>query len=146
MKVNTQKTAMICVSDSASYEAEAFILDSDGNRVACQNKIKALGMVFGNRPNMDLQVEHIAKKMKQPLWTLRNLKKNGFSEEEPVKVYTTMIRPVVDYACVVYHSSLTDEQDELLDRLQNQAVKCIYGFGLSGRRMREMSGLTTLRD
>ena len=57
-----------------------------------------------------------------------------------------MIRPVVDYACVVYHSSLTDEQDELLDRLQNQAVKCIYGFGLSGRRMREMSGLTTLRD
>ena len=50
-----------------------------------------------------------------------------------------MIRPVADYGCVLYHSSLTDEQDELLDSLQN-------GQGISGRRMREMSGLTTLRE
>ena len=47
---------------------------------------------------------------------------------------------------MVYHSSLTDEQDELLDRQQNQALKCIYGPGISGRRMREMAGITTLRE
>ena len=57
-----------------------------------------------------------------------------------------MIRPVADYGCIVYHLSLTDEQDELLDRLQNQALRCIYGPGISGRRMREQSGLVTLRD
>ena len=83
--MNTQKTAMVCVSDSLSYEAEAFILDADGERIACQDKIRALGMVFGNRSNMDLQVEHVEKKIKQRLWTLRNLKKNGFGEEELVK-------------------------------------------------------------
>ena len=59
--------------------------------------------------------------------------------------YKTMIRPVADYACVVYHSSLTDEQDELLDRLQNHALMCIYG-PMSGRRLREASGLPTLRE
>ena len=46
----------------------------------------------------------------------------------------------------VYHSMLTDSQDEALERLQVHALKCIYGPGLSGRKMRDMSGLTTLRE
>ena len=82
MRVNTQKTAMICVSDSTSLQAGSFILDAEGTRIACQDKINALAMIFVSRPNMDLQVKHMGKKMRQRLWTLRNLKKNGFSEEE----------------------------------------------------------------
>ena len=39
---------------------------------------------------------------------------------------------------------MTDEQDEQLDRLQNQALKCIFG-PLSGRKLREMASVTTLR-
>ena len=98
--------------------------------------MKALGMVFGNDLTMDQQVNQVAKKMRMHFWTLRNLKRNGFTEEELVKVYKTIIRPVADYGRVVYHLSLTDEQDELVDRLQNQALRCIYGPGISGRRMR----------
>ena len=41
---------------------------------------------------------------------------------------------------------MTDQQDELLDTLQNNALKCIFGPGLSGRKMREMAGLETLRN
>ena len=59
-------------------------------------------------------------------------------------VYTTMIRPVADYGCVVYHSSLTDKQDEELDRLQNHALKCIFG-PLLGRKLRDLAGVTMLR-
>ena len=56
-----------------------------------------------------------------------------------------MIRPVADYAAAVYHSSLTDDQDKVLDNLQNSAFKMIYGTGISARKMRGMAGLTTLR-
>ena len=76
---------------------------------------------------------------------LRNLKINGFNTEELIQVYKTMLRPVVDYGSVVYHSSLTDKQDELLDRLQTQALKCIFGPGLSAREMRARAALPTLR-
>ena len=82
--------------------------------------------------------------MRSRYWTLRNLKNSGFTNEELVTVYKTIIRPMADYGSVVYHSSLTDEQDELLDRLQNGALKCIFG-PFSGRRLREMAGVTTLR-
>ena len=76
---------------------------------------------------------------------LRNLKNSGFTNEELVTVYKTMIRPVADYGCVVYHSSLSDQQDELLDNLQNGALRCIFGPGISGRQMRELASIETLR-
>ena len=41
---------------------------------------------------------------------------------------------------------LTDSQDEGLERLLTHDLKCIYGPGISGRRMRKMAGLDTLRD
>ena len=77
---------------------------------------------------------------------MRNLKANGFNNEELVHVYKTMIRPVAEYGCVVYHSSLTDDQDERLERLQDHALKCIFGSDLSARRLRGLAELTTLRD
>ena len=145
MVVNAKKTAMLCISDSLSYQADAYIHDSDQNQIGCQDKLKALGMYFSSRPNMNAQVESIAKKFRSRYWTLRNLKNSGFTEDELVTVYKTIIRPVADYACVVYHSSLTDEQDELLDRLQNNALKCIFG-PMSGRKLREKAVITTLRE
>ena len=77
---------------------------------------------------------------------IRNLKKNGFCNEELVTVYKTMIRPVFDYGCVVYHSSLTDAQDELLERLQSHTLKAIFGVGPSAREVRQLANIETLRS
>ena len=84
--------------------------------------------------------------MRSRYWTLRNLKRNGFNTEELVRVYKTILRPVVEYGCPVFHSSLTDAQDERLERLQDHALKCIFGPELSARRLRGMAGLVTLRE
>ena len=46
----------------------------------------------------------------------------------------------------VYHSLLTDKQDEALDRCQAHALRCIYGMGVSYAEMRRRAGVTTLRD
>ena len=46
----------------------------------------------------------------------------------------------------VYHSMINDEQDESIERLQTHALRCIFGPRVSGRRMRQMAELTTLRD
>ena len=52
MVVNSNKTAMLCVSDALAYEADAYILDSDQSRIGCQKTIKALEMHFSSRPDM----------------------------------------------------------------------------------------------
>ena len=40
---------------------------------------------------------------------------------------------------------LTDYEDQEIDRLQSQALKRIYGFGVSYAKMREIAGITTMR-
>ena len=146
MKVNSDKTAMICFLDAAGYKPDAFIEDSDGNRIRCQDSIKALGMRFSSRPDMSAHIDWIEKNMRERFWTLINLKKSGFKEEELTQVYKSVLRPVAEYGSVVFHSGLSDEQDERLDRLQNQALRCIFGPRLSGRKMRALAGLSTLRE
>ena len=154
MRVNSSKTKLHVISDSISYRAAAFIHDAEGNALNTgkpPGRLKVLGFTFGDRPSVRPHVMTIRKKFRQRFWTLYNLKKNGFNEEELVKVYKTCIRPVADYLDIVYHSMLTDDLDEELDRLQNQALKIIFGTRsgdtrLGGRRLRELAGVTTLRE
>ena len=88
----------------------------------------------------------LKRRFRERYWTLRHLRHNGFSSEDLVTVYTTVIRPVADYMSEVYHSILTDAQDEEIERLQTHALKCIFGPKNSDRAVRQMAGITTLRD
>jgi len=40
--------------------------------------------------------------------------------------YTTIIRPVLEYACPVWHSSLTAAQSRALESIQRRAMRIIY--------------------
>ena len=88
----------------------------------------------------------LKKKFRERYWVLRHLRHNGFSSEDLVRVYTAIIRPVADYMMEVYHSMITDRQDEEIERLQTHALRCIFGARISGRKLRQLADLTTLRD
>ena len=153
MLVNSDKTGILCISDASAYEARAFIVAADGTEIRseAEAKMKVLGFTFSDSPGVRAHIMTIRKKFRQRFWALYNLKKNGFTEEELVQVYKSSIRPVADYLDVVYHSMLPDDLDEELDRLQNQALKIIFGqrrdgHRLGGRRLRALAGVTSLRD
>ena len=80
--------------------------------------MKALEMHLSNKLGMWDQVNAIRWWIRSIYWMLRNLKMSGFTTETLLAVYKTMIRPVAYYGAVMYHTSLTDEQHELLDNLQ----------------------------
>ena len=44
-----------------------------------------------------------------------------------VAYYCTVIRPVAEYACAVWHTSLTEGQSEQLEHLQHRAITIIFG-------------------
>ena len=43
-----------------------------------------------------------------------------------VKVYTSLIRPVVEYACQVWHPGLTIQQTDQLESIQERALKLVF--------------------
>ena len=145
MRVNSDKTMMLCISDSRTYTASAYIESSDGEVVSSSPELKNLGMHFSSKPDMAIQVDSICRKFRARIWTLRHLYQRGFSQQELVKVYKSTILPSHDYCSTVYHSSLTLSQTIVLERLQAKALKTIFGFEQSYRELVERAGLTTLR-
>ena len=148
MRVNHAKTNVLVVSDALSYSPRVYFHDNEGNELTNNggSSIKVLGFHISDRPGVSAQVEALRKNFRGRLWVLRHLRVFGLKEMELVEVYKTVIRPVADYCCVVYHSQLTDEQDELIERLQSNALKCIFGPRVRASEMRRLAGVTTLRQ
>ena len=130
MKVNEKKTTMLCVSDAATFNAEAYIETMTGEKISSDPEtfsVKILGYHISNRPGAAAHVETVRKRYKARCWVLLKLKEFGFTQDELVKVYKTNILPLHDYCAIVYHALLTDKQDETLERLQSHAPRYIFG-------------------
>ena len=121
--VNTKKTALLAISGANSFEARAHIYSEDGTRVDSQKEMRILGYTFNNKADASSQVNVLAKKFRCKMWTLRELRKAGFSEAELLAVYKSAIRPILEFSSVIYHSLLTNEQSEFLETLQYNALK-----------------------
>ena len=145
MSVNAAKTLIMCISDTRTYEARAFVEDAEGNRTDSVPAMKILGVYFSNKPDVSAQVDQLCKKMRGRIWMLRHLHHNGFNESELLAVYKSCILPIHDYCSNVYHSSLTLSQSIVIERMQAKALKAIYGFEPSYRELMQKAGLETLR-
>ena len=146
MVVNADKTNILCISDALNYTPKTFIVDADGNEIHSRPAMKILGFNFSEKPTVAVHAEETIKKIRQKIWSLRHLKGVGFTESELVRVYKSNLLPIADYCCYVYHSMLNDDQDERLERAQVGALRAIFGYKLSGRKLREKAGVETLRD
>ena len=131
MKVNSSKTNLLLISDAQSFTPLAEIEDAEGTVIQSSPTMKILGFHMSSRPTVAAHVEALRKRFRQRYWILFHLKRLGFMREELCKVYRNIIRPVADYCAVVYHSMLSDEQDELLDQCQAHALRCIFGKDIS---------------
>ena len=146
MVVNADKTNLLCISDALTYKPVTYIHDNDGNTVNCGESLKVLGFTFSSKPTVDLHVTEVVRKMRRRKWLLTVLKKVGFNEKELVETYRSLILPLADYCAPAYHSMTTDEQDQEIERAQTGALRCIFGAGISGRKMRQKANMKTLRD
>ena len=146
MKVNSDKTAQIVISDAQTFQARAHIYTTTGQRIDSGPSLKLLGFYFSSKPNCGAHVEAMRRSFRGKFWLLIHLKQNNYTEAELVRAYTTLVRPVAEYVAPVFHSMLTEQQDEQIERLQSTALRYIYGYGVSYRKMRELSGLSTLRQ
>ena len=114
LRVNASKTALLVVSSAKSYEAHAHLYDAENVHIDNTNEMKMLGFVFNTRGDVASHIDQLVKKFRQKVWTLRHLRKNGFTEAELVKVYVSYMRPAIEYGAPIYHPMLSGEQDTFL--------------------------------
>ena len=145
MIVNTQKTNLLCVSDALSHTPRTFFDGGDGEVIESGESMKVLGFHFSSRPTVQLHVDETVKKMRRKYYSLRHLARYGMNHTELVEVYKSTILPIADYCAPAYHSMVNDIQDQKLESAQTGALRAIFGYGKSARKLREEAGIQTLR-
>ena len=76
---------------------------------------------------------------------LYQLKRAGISQSDLVTVYLSVVRPVLEYACPVWHTNLQQYLSDNIESIQKRALKCIFR-GSSYNEILCNVGLQTLKD
>ena len=111
MRVNAKKTQLLCIHPYSSDQVNSYVR-ADGDNIVSNDELKILGFYFNHKPNATYHVSLLLQKFYNMLWSLRFLRRSGMRPEDMCRVYCTIIRPVVEYAAVVYHSLIPKYQAE----------------------------------
>ena len=145
MVVNEKKTGLMCISAATSFDPRMHLKGGDGAQIDGVDRLKVLGFFIDKDGGVWSQVNAVCARLRARSWALTKLRKCGLSTKDLIKVYKNCIRPCAEYASVVLHSTMSAEQADKLEAQQTQALRNIYGFGVSAAKMRARSGLETLR-
>ena len=114
LHLNLLKTKEILI-DFRKNKVPISPLQINGVSVSQVNESKLLGVIISRDLKWDSHVKHIHQKASKRLYYLRELKRSGVPTKLLCKVYISIIRPVLEYACPVWCCSLSKEMRKLLE-------------------------------
>ena len=86
---------------------------------------RLLGVEINNQLTWHKNTESIVQISNTRMMILHKLYDFNLPLEEMINIYILFIRSMVEYACVVWHSSITDEESRSIERVQKTALRII---------------------
>ena len=120
------KTGLICISEAINYEVDCFINLPNGEKINSSKNMWVLGYHFGNKANAEEHVSHLEAKNNARIWYIRHLMYAKIKQCELVLVFTTSIRPAIEFCATVYGPMLNETQSKRVENLQKAILKAIF--------------------
>ena len=117
-----------------------------GNSIPMTDKTKLLGVTISNDFSWQTHIEDMIYKSSRALYMLHVMKRYRPPQEQMIKIYTSYIRPLLEYCAPVYHAGLTAKQAQQLERVQKRALKIIAGYDKTYQQILQQLKLDTLAD
>ena len=109
----------ICFKTDVPHPTE---LEINGCPLNFVDHAKILGVWLQHDLSWDKNISEMISKTNRHLYMLRMLKRFGFKkDDELITVYKGYIRPLLEYADVVWNSSLTLKQTKTIEQVQRRA-------------------------
>ena len=145
MRLNPKKCNYMIFSRSKDNIATRLkIGDSVLERKSAQ---KILGMWVSADLSWSQNCQEICRKAYSRLSMLTKLKYVGVRIEDLIDIYILYIRSLAEYCSVAFHSSLTVEQSNKIERIQKTCLRVILGdMYIHYTSALEMTGLDTLLE
>ena len=128
MILNQKKTKVMLFNFTDNYKfTTKFLLNNEIVEIVEQSKL--LGVILSDDLKWDKNTEYVVKKANLRMQLLRKVADFTTSTEEKKNIYVLFVRSILEQSCVVWHSSLTEDNSNDLERVQKSAVRIILGGG-----------------
>ena len=87
---------------------------------------KLLGVYLSNDLKWHTHVGEIVKSAAKKFYLISQLKRANVPPQDILTIFVSVIRPKLEYACPVWHNSLTEEDSNLIESIQKRALKLVY--------------------
>ena len=119
----------------------------NSNVIERVSSFRLLGIHIDNNLKLTSHTAYIYSKASSHLYFMKLLKRSGACIDDMVHFFTTVIRSLLEYACPVWHTSLTNEQSDQLESIQKRALKIICGYSIIDyEQLRILYNLPTLSE
>ena len=145
MQINVNKSNYMLIS--RSHEKFSTRLTLNENLLEPVKQVKLLGVWLSNDLSWDRNTSEVCKRAYARIPMLSKLKYAGVPIDDLINVYSLFIRSVLEYCCTVWHSRLTCEQSDRIERVQKTCLKVILSESyISYDAALEMTGLDSLQN
>ena len=131
MKVNVNKTKTMIFNYTDKYQFTTR-LAMENRPIEVIKSTKLLGTIITDDLRWDENCKNLIRKANMRMQLLHKVASFGLSREEMKNVYILFVRSILEQSATVWHSSLTLQNKEDLERVQKSAVRRILGKEYKG--------------
>ena len=85
-----------------------------------------LGVTISNNLPLGKHVDNIVSKAGKRVYMLYQLKRAGISQNDLVTIFVSIVRPVLEYACPVWSTSLPTYLSDAIEMIQKRVLRSIH--------------------
>ena len=126
MIISKPKTKAMIINYTNNYQFNTR-LKLSGHNIEIVDEMKILGTIINNSLTWDENCSHLIKKVNKRMALIRNAKAFGATTKELVHLWIVFCRNNLEQSCVLWHSSLIQENIEDLERTQKTFAKLVLG-------------------
>ena len=108
MHINTTKTKemVICFRRDKTFVDSVPYIYMNENYIERVSQAKVLVVTVSSDLSWNAHVDEIISKARKRVYMIYQLKRAGINQNDLIRIYVSVIRPVVEYACPVWHTNL----------------------------------------
>ena len=131
MQINEDKTKSMIFNFTTKYQFTTR-LTLNNNIIEVLKSTKLLGTIISDDLRWDLNTQNIVKKANARMQLLREVASFSPAIEDLKTIYFLFVRSLLEQSATVWHSGLTEENRNDLERIQKSAVRIILGDAYIG--------------
>lgn len=124
MTISTQKTKAMIFNFTKNHQFSS-CLQINGENIEIVKKMKILGCIINDTLSWNENSDNLIKKVNSRMQLLRKLRAIGSTKEEMVQLWIVYCRSILEQSCVIWHSSLSKQKTEDLERTQKYFTKLV---------------------